>query len=132
MHRIVLGASPQFAILSVLRTLQTFHHLCSHDTGQIRIFTIGFLSPTPTGVAENVHVRRPYREAVELFVLTTAPLHTLIVLCTKLGRGHVETFVEQVGIKRCCHCHRFREHGDIALVCSTVQRLTPPEELFNA
>ena len=93
MHGKVLCAGPELAILGILWALQATHHLGAHDARQVGVFTVGLLSTPPTWVAEDVHVGRPHREAVELLVLATAPLHALVVLCTKFRRSHVEAFV---------------------------------------
>ena len=59
-YGIVLGTGPEFAVLRILRPLQAAYHLDPHDTRQIGVFAVGFLSTPPTGITEDVHVRRPY------------------------------------------------------------------------
>ena len=83
MYGIMLGTSPQFSVLGRFRSLQTFHHLHTHDRSQVGVLTVGFLSPAPSWVAEDVDVGCPHREAVEFLVLTRATLHTLVVLGTE-------------------------------------------------
>ena len=55
----------------------------------------------------------------------------MVVLGTELRAGHVEDLKEQIGVERCRHTHRLGEVGHIAHVCSSVQGLTPPEELLD-
>ena len=131
MYCIVLGTSPQFAILRSLRTLQTTYHSITHDRSQIRIFSIGLLSPAPSWVTEDVHIRSPYRQTAHLHILATEVIQSMVVLSTELRRSHIETLIEQVGIKRRCHSHGLWEHGDVSHVSSSMQRLAPPEELLD-
>ena len=132
MNSIVLGTGPQLTVLGIFWTLQALYHLCTHDAGQIGVFSVGFLASSPAGITEDIDIRCPHREAVELLVLARATLHTLVVLGTELSRGHIETLVEEVRIPRGSHGYRLRKHGDIALIGSTMKRFTPPEELLDA
>ena len=84
-HSIVLGAGPQLTVLGILRTLQTSHHLITHHTGEIGVFTIGFLSSTPSWVTEDVYIWRPFTQTVELLILSRTTQHTFVILGTELG-----------------------------------------------
>ena len=62
MHSEVLGTRQQFSVRTdaqvfavVAYALQTTHHSKSHLTRQIRIFTVGLLSTSPSRVAEDVN-----------------------------------------------------------------------------
>ena len=55
----------------------------------------------------------------------------MVVLSTELRRSHIETLIEQVGIKRRCHRYGFWEHGNVSHISGTMQRLAPPEELLD-
>ena len=90
---IVLGTGPEFTILGILRPLQAFYHLYTHDTRQVGVFAVGLLTAPPTGVTENVDVRCPDRETAHLHVLTLQVVHTVIVLGTELGTGDVENLI---------------------------------------
>ena len=130
-HGIVLGTGPQLAVAGRLGALQSAHHLGAHDAGQVGVLAVGLLPTSPARVAEDVHVRRPHAQAVELLVLAAA-LHAVVILGTLLGAGDVEHLVEEVGIERRSHSHRFREDGHVVLVGGPVQGLAPPEELLDA
>ena len=130
-YGVVLGTCPQLTILRILRPLQALYDLHTHDARQIGVLTVGFLSPAPSRVAEDVHIWRPHAEAMELLVLTRAAQHAFVILCTELRRSHVETLIQQAWIKRRRHCYRLWEHGDVTLIGRTMQRLAPPEELLD-
>ena len=129
---IVLGTSPQFSVFCCFRTLQTFHHLHAHHGSEIRVFTISFLTSSPTRIAEDVHIGCPHTQAVELLILTTILNHAFVVLCTKLCAGSIKHFEEQVGVERRSHRNGFWEYSYIAHVGSTMQGFAPPEELLDA
>ena len=131
MYGVVLGTSPQFAILRSLRTLQTTYHGITHDRSQIRIFAIGLLSPAPSWVTEDVHIRSPYRQTAHLHILATEVIQSMVVLSTELRRSNIKALIKQVGIKRRSHCHGLWEHGDVSHVSCSMQRLAPPEELLD-
>ena len=69
MNGIVLGTGPELTILRILRSLQTLHHLGAHHRGQIGILTVGLLSPAPSRIAEDIHIRCPDGKAMELLIL---------------------------------------------------------------
>ena len=78
-HGIMLCTSPQFAILTVFRSLQTTHNRRSHHSRQIGIFTVGFLSTSPSWVAKNIHIGCPNRQTMELFILASVPYSMMIL-----------------------------------------------------
>ena len=98
-HCIVLGTCQEFKIpwgrttaTKQRSALKSGDNRESHTTGQIRVFAVCLLSPAPSRVAEDVHVRRPHRQAVELLVLATVE-HALVILCTHLGAGGIEDII---------------------------------------
>ena len=92
MDGIVLGTSPELAVLGILGTLKATDHLHTHNAGQVGVFTVGLLSPAPSWITENVHIRRPNGEAVELLILA-AVQHTLVILRTELRTGSIEHLI---------------------------------------
>ena len=126
-HGIVLGTGPQLTVLGILRPLQAPHHLCTHHTRQIGILAVGLLSPAPSRIAEDVHIRCPHGEAVELLILTTVE-HPVVVLCPELRAGHVEHLIQQVRVPRRSHSHRLRKYRHVAHIGCPA----PPEELLDA
>ena len=77
----VLGTCMRLVILRVV-ALHTEHHAQSHAGTEVRVLAVGFLSTSPAWVAEDVHVRCPYREAAHLHVLAAQVVHTVVVLDT--------------------------------------------------
>ena len=63
MYGEMLCASEVLVVFRPLRTLQSTHHGESHPCGQIRVFTVSLLSASPSRVAEDIDIRRPYRVA---------------------------------------------------------------------
>ena len=57
----VLGTCMRLVILRVV-ALHTEHHSQSHAGTEVRVLAVGFLSTSPTRVAEDVHVWSPERE----------------------------------------------------------------------
>ena len=87
---IVLGTGPELAIFGVFRPLQTTYDGIAHNGCQIWILTIGLLTTSPTGIAEDVYVRCPDAEAAHLHVLTLQVVHAMVVLSTELCTGDIE------------------------------------------
>ena len=137
MYGIVLGTCPQLTVLVLTGcanqriALQTTYHGIAHHTGQVRVFTVGLLSSAPSWVTEDVDVGCPYRQTAHLHILTTQIIEAVVILCTELGGGDVEALIQQGGIKRRGHSYWFWEYSDITHIGSTMQCLTPPEELLN-
>ena len=138
MYGIVLGTGPQFAVLVLTGcscqriTLKSTHHGITHDTGQIGVLTVGLLSPAPSWVTEDIDIRCPYRQRTHLHILATKVIDTMVILRTELRRGHIKALIQQGGVKRRCHRHRFWEIGDITHIGSTMQGFAPPKELLDA
>ena len=131
-YGIVFGTRPELAILRRLRSLQSAHHLCAHHGGQIGVFAIGLLATSPARVAEDVHVRCPYAQAVELLVFALQVVHAVVILRTKLGAGHVEHPIHHVRVPRCRHCDGFGKHRYVSHVGGAVKGFAPPEEFLDA
>ena len=93
MYGIVLGTGPEFAILGILRPLQSTYHLGAHYTCQVGIFTVSLLSTSPTRVTEDVDIRSPYRQAAHLHIFTSQVIHTMVVLCSHLRTGGIEHLI---------------------------------------
>ena len=130
-YGIVLGAGPQLAVFAALRALQTTNHGTPHHRRQVGVLTIGLLTTTPPGVTEDVHIRSPYRQAIEL-LSTLILTGTLVILSAELCTRGVEHTLQQLRIERRSHTDRLRKHRHIAHVRSTMERLAPPEKLLDA
>ncbi len=66
------GAGQQFSVFGIAWALQSLYDGNAHAGGQVRIFSVGFLAPAPAGIAENVDVGRPDREAQKAAVFFPA------------------------------------------------------------
>ena len=100
--------------------------------GQERILAVGLLAPAPARIAEDVDVRRPEGQVVELPCLHpfggSLPL-VLIVLGPDLRRDHPRNGVVQIGVPRRGQSNRLRENRGRAAPRHSVQGLTPPAEV---
>ena len=61
-HGVVLRRGDNFQILRVF-PLHSSDERDSHAPGQIGIFSVGFLAASPTGIPEDIDVRRPVRQS---------------------------------------------------------------------
>src|SRR5687767_13763386 len=71
MHRIVLGAGCRFEIPGMI-ALEAFDELRGHFASKEWILAPGFLPAPPARVAENVDIRRPERQPLELVIAAIA------------------------------------------------------------
>src|ERR1041385_289444 len=71
MNSIMFSAGCRFEIFGMI-ALQAFDKLGCHFAGKEWILTPGFLSAPPAWVAENVDIRRPERQSLELVSATIA------------------------------------------------------------
>ncbi len=54
----MLGAGSGFQVLRMV-TLQAAYERRAHLTGQVRVFTLSLLAPTPTRVTKDINIGRP-------------------------------------------------------------------------
>ena len=130
MYSIMLGTCPCLTVLTLFRTLQTTNHSRTKDTRQIWILSIRLLTPTPTWITEDVHIRSPKRKTVETSNILSA-FHQFIPMGTSFCARCIEYLVNHISIERCCHTDRLWEIGHIAHVSYSMQRFTPPLEPFD-
>ena len=100
------------------------YHGCSQRCNQIRVFSIGFLSPAPTGVTEQVHIWCPERQP--LINIPVALFGTSVIHRPCFGRCHLAHLLHQFGRKGCRHADCLRKHRRRAGSCQPVQALVPP------
>ena len=79
MNSEMLAAGGSLQVFSV--SLQAFNISDSEPAGQIRIFTVGFMSAAPSGIPENIDIRAPYGQ----------PLINIPVAETAFARASSET-----------------------------------------
>ena len=133
----VLGAGQQLAVLAhpevfalIAHTLQATHHGKAHPGGQVRVFAVGLLTASPAGVTKDVDVGSPERQA--LIAFDVAGTLCLLRLYAGLVADGSKDLMEQSVVPRCCHSHRNREYGGIAVAAYAMQGFVPPLELRNA
>ena len=124
MYGKVFGTSMQLIVSSVIGSLQTFHYHDTHATGEIRVFTVGLNTPSPTRITVNIHRRRPHGKS--LITLITALRCVICIFCTRLIRYGIEYFIYCLRRKRGRHTYRLRKNRSQSGACHTVQRLVPP------
>ena len=91
MYGEVFGTSVQFVVLRVGRSLQSSNDLQSQYRGEIRVFSVGLLSATPTRVSENVDVRRPESQAL-IFPVSAFALE-VVEFCTGFVADGIEYLI---------------------------------------
>src|SRR6185437_513260 len=132
MHCKMFGTRQQLHVFCIAAsTLQTLYHRYSHAGGQVRVFSVSFLSAPPTWVSENIYVWRPHRKTKKTPVLL-AFLHGFIILRSYLIRYGIKYHVHQAIIERSCHTYWLRKNSYISIISKTVQRFAPPIEIFDA
>ena len=134
-HRKVLSTCEQLTILSLaaifdalvtLCSLQSTHDCKSHLGGEIRVFTIGFLSTPPTRVTEDVDVGCPEGEAL---ILSDAPILTgYVVLGTCFIAGSRKGSFDQCVIPSGSESHSDGIDRRRAATTNAVQGFVPPVE----
>ena len=67
--------------------LQTFNKADRQTGSQIWIFSVGFLSSAPAGIAEQIHIRCPERQSFVNIVVARFLL--CVIFCTRLGCDHI-------------------------------------------
>ena len=134
MHSEMLGAGQQFLVsrqrLALIAiALQATHHGKSHLRGEERVFAIGFLSPTPTRVAEDIDIGRPERQT--LIATDSTRLLGLLRFDAGLIADSGKHLVQQSIVPRGGHGHGDGEYGGIAITSHAMKGLVPPLELGN-
>ena len=133
----VLGTGEQLAILAhaeifavIAYTLQATYDGKTHLRREIGILAVGLLPAPPSGIAENIDVGRPEREA--LVTLDVARTLGLLRFHTGLIADSRKDLVQQGIVPGGCHTHGDGEDGGKAITPYTVQGFVPPLELGDA
>ena len=130
MYGIVLGAGMQLVIFFPLRTLQTAYRCHTHLAGEVRVFSVSFLPPSPTRITEDVDVRCPHGEP--LITLQSAFFAEFGILGACFIRNCGEYIVKQFIVERSSHTDGLREYGCQSGASYAVQRFVPPVIGFYA
>ena len=127
MHREMLGTGGRFQIFSLSipgSSLQALHIGHAHAGGQIRVLSIGFMSPPPSGIPENIHIRGPEGEA--LVNIPVMMLCVFVVFGASFRRHRISDGAEQLLVKGGRHSDGLREAGCHTCPRHAVKRLVPP------
>jgi len=123
MHRIVLGRRRDLQVCGIT-SLEPFHHGHANPAGQEWVFSIGLLSTSPAGIAEDVDVRRP--EGESLVDTPIALADGLVMLGSRLGGGHLGHLLDEWYVPRGCHANGLRKDGCDPGARHAVQAFVPP------
>ena len=133
----VLGTGEQLAILAhaevfavIAYTLQATYDGKAHPRREIGILAVGLLPAPPSGIAEDIDVGRPEREA--LVTLDVARTLGLLRFYTSLIADSRKDLMQQGIIPGGCHRHGDGENGGKTVTTYTVQGLAPPMETGDA
>ncbi len=129
-HGVVLGAGQEFSVFGVGRPLQAANHGHPHPGHQVRILAVGFLSPAPARVAEDVDIGGPDGQPEKAAVLPAAA-PVLVVFGADLVRSGAEHPEDHRVVERRGHRDGLGEHRDAVIVGQAVQGLAPPVELSD-
>ena len=130
MHGVMLGAGVGLVILLVV-ALHTFDGLHAENARKVRVFAAGLLSPAPSRVAEDVHIRTPKGQFGVAGVVGNAHRHIenvvvgAVPIGTRLIANSREHVVKHLRVKCRRHSYRLRKHR-VAALPNTVARLAPP------
>ena len=125
MHCIMLGAGYRFQIMRIL-SLQAAYNCRAHLGGKIRVFSIRFLSASPTGIAEDIDVWSPVSQsAIPRTGLTRFPI--FIKKRTSFRRGNIPHLLQGFCIKGSRHADGLRKDSNLLQRARhAVQCLVPP------
>ena len=74
MYGIMFGARMRLVIFGICRSLHTFYYSYSHAGSQIRVFTESLLSPSPTRITEDIHIRIPEGKSFVSISISVVPM----------------------------------------------------------
>ena len=121
MNGIVLNRGIKLAIFSL--SLKSLYEGYAHSSCKIRVFTVCFVSSSPSGVAEDVNIGRPIGKSLINF--SVAELFILVIFSASLIRNNRCNLIHKVGIKACRHTDSLGEYGSYARTRNTVKTLVP-------
>src|SRR5215467_5135234 len=120
----MFGRRYSFEILRII-SLQASDECQSHAGCQIRIFAVGLLSATPSGIAKNVDVGRPYRQPL-VPSGRTVRLLVGVVLGSELRADGVGITKNQFIVERCGQANGLRENRCDPSASNPMQSFVPP------
>ena len=122
MDRKMLRAGSSFHIRSV--PLKAFYKSGSQFSGKIRIFAVGLMTPSPSGITENIDVRRP--EGQPLINISVVMLHIFVVFCSSLGGNNLRHLMKKFRVKAGRKTDRLWKNRRLTASCYPVKPFIPP------
>ena len=102
----------------------------AHLAGEKRVLAVGLLASAPAGIAEDVNVGRPERQAVEDAMVAFAL--GLVVFGAGFGGDDLAHVVNDGGVPRGCHADGLWKDGGVTRAGHAVQGLIPGLVIRNA
>ena len=120
----MLGTGCCFHKVIILVALQAFHIGHAQAGGEIRILSIGLMSSSPSGIPENIYVRRPEGKP---FINIPVIMPGIFIIFGSSFRCHrIPDCFQQFVVKGCRHGDCLREAGCHTGSCHPVKSLVPP------
>ena len=129
MDGVVLGRGDDAEIAGIV-ALHATDEGDGHAAGEEGVFSVGFLTAAPAGIAKDVDIRRPEGESEELFMLVVT--NCLVVFCTGFGGDGLAHSVDELRIPGGGHADDLRKIGGVSGKGDAVKTLVPPKILRDA
>src|SRR5688572_23345388 len=111
--------------------LESIDKLCGHFAGKEWILAPGFLSAPPTRVAENVDIRRPEGQPLEL-VISAIATQGFMIFGAALSTDGSGDLVDQIPVPGGSHANCLRKNGGAPVGGHAVQSFAPKVVVRNA
>ena len=121
-NREMLRAGGGLHIFTV--SLKTFYKSGSQFSGEVRVLSVGLMTPAPSGITENVDIRRP--EGQSLINIPVIVLHILIVFRSSLSGNNLRHLMKKLRIKAGCQTDRLRKNRRLTASGHAMKSLIPP------
>ena len=125
MHCIMLDTRMSLVIFGICRPLHSLYYSYSHTGSQIRVFAESLLSPPPTRITENIHIRIPKSKPFVSISIAITAMGIVEFSTSFITNGNIHSFNCFI-IKGRCHTHSYRKHCSQSITGNTMQSLTPP------
>ena len=118
----MLGAGSGFHNFAI--ALEPFYKRDSQLFRKVRIFTVSFMSPSPSWITENIYVWRP--EGKTFVNVTVFFLGICIVFGTTFGSNGICNLSQKFGVKSGAKSNCLRENCGLSGAGNSVERFIPP------
>ena len=118
----MLRTGSRFPVFAI--SLKTFYKSRSQLSGKIRILSVGLMSSSPSGITEDIHIRRPERQS--LINIPVVLFHIFIVFRSSLCRNHLCHIMKKLCIETGCQSDRLWKNSRLSASCDPVKTFIPP------